>query len=65
LDRFYGLVGDAGVLLGKFGRDAKPFVDRIREIVEIVWRAQANAEELPSSVRSPSLLAGESPSEVE
>ena len=24
LDRFYGLIGDAGVLLGKFGRDAKP-----------------------------------------
>ncbi len=58
LDRFYGLIGDAGVLLGKFGNDAKPFVDRIREIVEIVWRSQANAEQLPASAR-PALLTAE------
>jgi hypothetical protein len=58
LDRFYGLIGDAGVLLGKFGRDAKPFVDRIREIVEIVWRAQANADQLPASAK-PALLTAE------
>ena len=64
LDRFYGLVGDAGVLLGKFGRDAKPFVDRIREIVEIVWRAQANAEDLPASAR-PALLTTDKPSDDE
>nr|VFK79868.1 MAG: hypothetical protein BECKSD772D_GA0070982_10714 [Candidatus Kentron sp. SD] len=36
LDRFWGLVGDAGVVLGKFGENAKPFVDRIREITNIV-----------------------------
>jgi hypothetical protein len=62
LDRFYGLVGEAGVLLGKFGRDAKPFVDRIREIIEIVWRAQANAEDLPASAR-PALLTTDKPSD--
>lgn len=62
LDRFYGLIGDAGVLLGKFGHDAKPFVDRIREIVEIVWRSQANAEQLPASAK-PALLTSEPPSE--
>lgn len=48
LDRFWGLVGDAGVVIGKFGNDAKPFVDRIREISDVVWRTQSRAEELPS-----------------
>lgn len=62
LDKFYGIIGDAGVLLGKFGRDAKPFTDRIREIVEIVWRAQANAEQLPTSAR-PALLSTDKASE--
>lgn len=64
LDRFYGLVGDAGVLLGKFGNDAKPFVDRIREIVEIVWRSQAGAEQLPASAK-PALLTSDSPSSAQ
>ena len=55
LDHFWGLVGDAGVALGKFGEDAKPFVDRIREITDIVWRTQSRAEELPSDAK-PALL---------
>jgi hypothetical protein len=48
LDRLWGLVGDAGVAIGKFGKDAKPIVDRIRDISKIVWRTQSRAEELPS-----------------
>jgi hypothetical protein len=55
LDTFWGLIGDAGVVLGKFGEDAKPFVDRIREIAEIVWKTQARAEELPSGFSIPLL----------
>ncbi|MBY6073415.1 hypothetical protein KUV35_19095 [Marinobacter salsuginis] len=55
LDRFWGLVGDAGVVLGKFGNDAKPFVDRIKEISDIVFRTQARAEELPSAATNPLL----------
>lgn len=55
LDRFWGLVGDAGVALGKFGQDAKPIVDRIREITGIVWRTQTRAEELPSNTPGPLL----------
>jgi hypothetical protein len=47
LDRFWGLVGDAGVVLGKFGNDVKPITDRIRDITEIVWKAQSQAEQLP------------------
>jgi len=53
LDRFWGMVGDAGVVLGKFGKDAKPIVDRIRELAQIVWKTQARAEELPSDSKNP------------
>ena len=60
LDRFWGLIGDAGVVLGKFGQDAKPIVDRIRELVDIVWRTQARAEELPSGTTIPMLNDGKS-----
>lgn len=63
LDRFYGLVGDAGVLLGKFGHDSKPFVERISEIAQIVWRSQASAEQLPASAR-PALLRMEEAAEM-
>lgn len=55
LDKFWGLVGDAGVVLGKLGNDAKPIVDRIREVAEIIWKTQARTEELPSSSSNPML----------
>lgn len=55
LDRFWGLIGDAGVVVGKLGTDAKPLVDRIREIADIVWRTQSRAEELPSGTLPPLL----------
>ena len=48
LDRFWGLIGDAGVVLGKLGKDAKPIVDRIRELAQIAWRTQSIREGLPS-----------------
>lgn len=55
LDRFWGLIGDAGVVLAKLGNDAKPIVDRIREITEIVWQTQSRTEELPSGTKLPQL----------
>lgn len=55
LDRFWGLIGDAGVILGKFGNDAKPIIDRVKEITGIVWKTQSRAEELPSSTPFPLL----------
>ncbi|EJL6702944.1 hypothetical protein NMS31_003676, partial [Vibrio cholerae] len=55
LDRFWGLIGDAGVVLGKLGADAKPIVDRIKEIAEIAWNTQSRAEELPSNSPNPML----------
>jgi len=55
LDKFWGLIGDAGVVLGKLGKDAKPIVDRIKEIANIVWRTQAHTEQLPSGTTPPLL----------
>ena len=55
VDKFWGLVGDAGIVIGKFGKDSKPFVDRIKEISDIVWRTQSRAEELPSGTPPPLL----------
>ncbi|MGZ5051303.1 MAG: hypothetical protein ACXWF8_06025 [Methylobacter sp.] len=55
LDRFWGLIGDAGIVLGKLGTDAKPVVERVKEIADIVWRTQSRAEELPSGTTPPLL----------
>lgn len=55
IDRIWGLVGDAGVAIGKFGKDAKPFVSRIKELSQIAWKTQARAEELPSNSGNPLL----------
>lgn len=59
LDLLWGMMGDLGIVLGKFGRDAKPLVDRIGEIVKIGWRAQIRAEELASGLPFPLLPDGE------
>lgn len=55
VDRLWGLIGDAGIAIGKFGKDAKPFVDRIKELSQITWRTQSRAEELPSGAPNPFL----------
>jgi hypothetical protein len=55
LDRFWGLVGEAGVVMAKLGNDAKPIVDRVREIADIVWNTQGRAEKLPSSAKPPQI----------
>jgi hypothetical protein len=55
LDRFWGVIGDAGVVIGKLGTDAKPIVDRLRELKDIIWSTQSRAEELPSGTNPPLL----------
>jgi hypothetical protein len=55
VDRIWGLVGDAGIVIGKFGKDSKPIVDRIKELSQIAWKTQARAEELSSSCQNPLL----------
>jgi hypothetical protein len=64
LDRFWGLIGDAGVVLGKLGNDAKPIVDRIKEVADIVWQTQSRSEELPSGTQIP-LIADRSKGDKE
>jgi len=39
LDRFWGFIGEVGIAIGKFGKDIKPFVDRVRELTDIVSKA--------------------------
>ena len=58
LDMLWGLIGDAGVALGKFGKNAKPFTDRIGEILQIVCRIQAKAENVKGTLPL-RLLTGE------
>lgn len=65
LSHFYSLMGDAGIALGKLGVAAKPFVERIHEIVQIGWTAQARAEELPSSAVNPMIGHERSPELLE
>ena len=55
LDRFWGLIGDASVVLAKIGNNAKPIVDRVREITDIIWQTQSRTEELPSGTKPPLL----------
>lgn len=59
ISRFYELMGDAGVALGRLGEGAKPFVDRIKEIVDIGWKSQARAEQLQTDAENP-LIGNES-----
>ena len=50
IDRVWGLVGEAGVILGKFGEHTKPIVDRIRELADIVWKTVSAVEKLESGM---------------
>ncbi len=54
-DHYWGLFIDSGIALGKFGKEAKPFVEMMAEIKEIIWSTQSRAEELPSGSKPPML----------
>lgn len=45
-DRFWGFFIDSGIALTKFWENAQPFRNDIKEIVEIVSRTQAKAENI-------------------
>ncbi len=49
LDTFYGSVIELSVVARIVGENLKPVVDRVRELVSIVWPAQARAFGLPSN----------------
>ncbi len=58
LDRFWGLLGDAGVAIRKFGEDTKrvaAVLAIIGKIAHIVWKAQLSAHQLPPDAPHPML----------
>jgi hypothetical protein len=59
LDRFWGLVGDAGVVLHKFGEDTKAVRRIIYAITAIVVKVQSIAHGLPAPAEHPLLPAGD------
>lgn len=65
LSHFYSLMGDFGVAVGKLGKDAKPITDRIGELLSFAWKAQARAEQLPSSAENPMLEHDSEPTRLE
>ena len=50
LDRWWGFFIDASIVLGLMGENVKPIVDRIKELVDIIWPVQTRAYDLPSSL---------------
>ena len=53
LDRVWGFVAETGVLISKFGNDAKPIVDRVRELSDIVWKVVVVTENLKGNPLPP------------
>ena len=50
LDRFWGFCVDLSLVVGMMGENAKPTVDLVKKIVDIIWPAQTRAYELSSSL---------------
>ena len=55
LDLALGVIVQIGAAAGRFGEDAKPLVDRVREIAEIVAAVFRRAEKLPPGSEFPLL----------
>jgi hypothetical protein len=55
LDSFWRFIGEAGIAIGRFGNDIKPFVDRVRELSDIIGKAIKITEKLLPSY-SPMML---------
>lgn len=53
LDTFFGLVSDTAVAFGKAGKDIKPLVDRVREIIGIVVKIRNVCEGIPTNISLP------------
>ena len=43
-DKFWGFFIDSGIAFNKFWKNAEPFIDDVKEIMQIVCQAQAKAE---------------------
>lgn len=60
-DAFFGLVGDLGIHLGQFGKNAKPLRKEITKVLKVITRSRARAEDvaLPGGEEFPLLQAPE------
>lgn len=59
-DKFWGFFIDSGIALTKFWENAKPFRDDVKEIVQIVSRTQAKAENVQNLFPLNLLKSGDS-----
>ena len=50
LDRFWGFFIDASIVIGLMGENAKPMIEAVQKIVQIIWPTQTRAYELPSDL---------------
>jgi hypothetical protein len=65
LDSFWGFFVDAGIALGKFWKEAEPFAEGVKEILQIVCRTQAKAENVEKMLPLRLLKGAEEKSERE
>ena len=54
-DRFWGLLGDARVMIVKIGDQARPLVSRLSELSELAWGIQARGEGISAGSTLPQL----------
>ena len=50
VDRFGGFLLEVSAAIGQAGENVKPVVDRIRELVGIIWPVMARTYDLPSNL---------------
>lgn len=55
LDRFYGLIIEASIVYRKVGENAKPIIDCVKKIIDILSPIISEANGLPSSFKLPLL----------
>ncbi len=45
-DEFWGFVGEAGIIIGKTNNNCNDIIEKIKEIVHLIWKVQARSEKL-------------------
>jgi len=58
LDRCWGFIIEAGLVLGQFGENVKPLTDRIVEMAKVFRRAQVSSEVFPTGRQLPPAVSG-------
>ena len=63
IERFWGFLGEAAIVMRKFGEDLKPVADRVLELARIVLSAIFAKEGIKALPELSRLLSPEDPSE--